>query len=356
MNFSERIQAVLHGGTPDRVPFVPYAHLIPRGEFAREMRNRDMGLHVGGKAIWRTQPHVRVESRVEGDVSRTLYHTPEGTVSASRRTHVGRIADGGTVHLERMIRRVEDFDPVTYMIEDTVFHLDSQSYFDAVRDLGGDAIIRGGGLTPPYLNSMRYFGLEDWCYAQYDHPGPFARLVSALEREQERLLPFVVDSPIEYLSCGSTHDGYGAERYRTHAVPFYQEVVPQLKAAGKICSIHAHNSQLRLYADLLAQTGVQVIEAYTPPPISDLPIDEARSAWGNKTVIWVNFPETVFWYGADKTREYTLDLLESDPRPERLVIGMTEMGTYGVTDDESERVFKEGVRAIVDAIDEFSGA
>jgi hypothetical protein len=40
---------------------------------------------------------------------------------------------------------------------------------------------------------------------------------------------------------------------------------------------------------------------------------------------------------------------------ERLVIGVAEMGTYGVTDDESEQVFKEGVRAIVDAIDAFSG-
>jgi hypothetical protein len=31
------------------------------------------------------------------------------------------------------------------------------------------------------------------------------------------------------------------------------------------------------------------------------------------------------------------------------------MGLYGVTDDESERFFKEGVYAIMDAIDDFSG-
>jgi len=47
--------------------------------------------------------------------------------------------------------------------------------------------------------------------------------------------------------------------------------------------------------------------------------------------------------------------LESDPCPDRLVIGFTEMGLYGVTDDESERFFKEGVYAIMDAIDDFSG-
>ena len=60
MSFLERINAVLHGETPDRVSFVPYAHLIPRGEFAREMRDRGMGLLVGCSAVWRTQPNVRV--------------------------------------------------------------------------------------------------------------------------------------------------------------------------------------------------------------------------------------------------------------------------------------------------------
>jgi hypothetical protein len=70
----------------------------------------------------------------------------------------------------------------------------------------------------------------------------------------------------------------------------------------------------------------------------------------------VNFPETIFFSGADETKAYTLNLMESDPRPDRLVIGMTEMGTYGVTNDETERIFKAGVRAIMDAIDEFAGA
>ncbi len=36
----------------------------------------------------------------------------------------------------------------------------------------------------------------------------------------------------------------------------------------------------------------------------------------------------------------------------RIVIGMAEMGSHGITDDESERLFKEGMRAIVDAIDD----
>ncbi|HUU54413.1 MAG TPA: hypothetical protein VMY87_05780, partial [Armatimonadota bacterium] len=69
--------------------------------------------------------------------------------------------------------------------------------------------------------------------------------------------------------------------------------------------------------------------------------------------IWVNFPETLFLLGKERTYEYTVELLKQDKQSGRLVIGMTEMGSYGITDDESERQFKEGMRAIVDAIDEY---
>jgi hypothetical protein len=52
-----------------------------------------------------------------------------------------------------------------------------------------------------------------------------------------------------------------------------------------------------------------------------------------------------------ETRRYTLDLLESDPSG-ALVIGMTTMGTSRIVDDETEQVFRAGMMAIMDAIDE----
>ena len=59
----------------------------------------------------------------------------------------------------------------------------------------------------------------------------------------------------------------------------------------------------------------------------------------------------MFWYGEEDTKKYTIDLLRSDPAG-MLVIGMTEMGLYGIADEATERAFKAGVNAIMDAIDE----
>jgi len=355
MNFLERITAVLHHQVPDKVPFAPYDNLIPRGDFDREMRNRGMGLCLRRSEIWSECPNVRTENVTQGDLITTTYHTPVGSVSVSRQAHLGRIDDSGSVQVEWMIKGIDDYEPVIYMVENTEFHSSYGTYLYNARDVGTDGIVRGSGLRPPYDTIERYFGLFNWAFEQSDHPDHFARLLEALEEQEVRRFSLILDSPAEFIAFGSLSGFYSPEHYAQHTLPFYQKYVPLLEEKAKICALHAHNSNLRAFADLIAQTGVQVVEAYTPPPISDLPIDEARAAWGDETVIWVNFPETIFWSGADETKAYTLDLLESDPRPDRLVIGMTEMGTYGVTDDETERVFKEGVRANVDAIDEFAG-
>lgn len=352
MNVLERINAVLHGGEPDRVPYVPYDNLVPRGDFERELRNRGMGLCLRRSGIWSETRNVEVDYKTEGDLAYRIYRTPAGAVRSGRRTHVGRISDGESIEAEWMIKEVADFEPVIFMIENTVYHSDYPGFLAHVRDVGTDGIVRFDGCGPPYDASDAYFSLEMWAQAQHEWPGQFARLVEALERRAERLMPLVLAGPGEFVSMGSLSGIYGPKQYARYALPFYQKWIPELTAAGKITSLHAHNSNLTAFVELVKRTGVPVIEAFTPPPVGDLSLSEARQAWGPEVVIWVNFPETLFWLGHQQTYDYTVDLLKQDKASRRLIIGMTEMGSYGITDDESERLFKDGMRAIMDAIDE----
>ena len=357
MTFRQRVQAVLHGATPDRVPFAPYDNLIPRGDFARETANRGMGYSLRRSTIYAETPHVVTETYWEGDVQVTRHVTPVGNVSTRRRHHLGRIDDSGSLELDGLIKGPDDYAPVIYMIDDTVYYADPSVYHNASRDIGADGLVVQETMGPPYDATRYYYGaiygLDDWIYAQHDHPDLFARLHEALTRRAERYYALAVACPAEVLGLAGADGQYGPKQMRAYGLPFYRRYVPLLHERGKLCKLHAHASNLTSYVDLIRETGVDIIEAFTPPPIGDLSLADARAAWGPETVIWVNFPETVFWYGAEETRAYTLDLLRSDPRPDRLVIGMTEMGTYGITGDESERVFKDGLRAIMDAIDEF---
>jgi len=348
----ERINAVLHGERPDRVPFAPYDNLVPRGDFERELRNRGMGLCLRREAIWSETPDVAVEYKTEGDVAFTIYHTPVGTVRAANRTHVGRISDGESIEAEWMIKEVADYEAAIFMVDRTVFHADHAGFLNHVRDIGADGLVRLGGVGPPYDATDHFFSLEGWAAAQHDHADHFRRLLAACERRLERMIPLLLEAPGELTSMGSLSGIYGPRQYQQYAVPFYQRYVPQLLKAGKMPILHAHNSNLSAFAELVKQTGVPAVEAFTPPPVGDLSLAAARAAWGADTVIWVNFPETLFLLGRDKTYDYTVDLLKQDKESGRLVIGMTEMGSYGITDEESERQFKDGLRAIMDAIDD----
>ena len=188
-------------------------------------------------------------------------------------------------------------------------------------------------LAAPFDSTMGYYGMgtaggmEAWTYAQVDHPDHFARLLKALEQRQERQYEVLADAPGEFMAFGSLNGFYGPRQYEQYVVPFYEKYVPLLHAKGKILAMHAHASNLTGFKDLVARLGVDVVEAFTPPPIGDLSLSEARAAWGDGTVIWVNFPETLFWSGAEATKQYTLDLLREDAPGGALVIGFTETGT-----------------------------
>src|SRR5574342_198948 len=129
MNFLERINATLHDEIPDQVPFAPYDNLVPRGSFERELRNRGMGLCKRITTLSASMPDVSIEQRVDGDATLTIYHTPEGDVHTRSKAGLGRINDAQVVEIEGMIKDVKDYDPVIFMLEDTVGQVDNGGYY-----------------------------------------------------------------------------------------------------------------------------------------------------------------------------------------------------------------------------------
>jgi hypothetical protein len=361
MNFHERINAVLHRQNPDRVPFAPYIECVPSGEFERKLRNRDMGLVVRKPTVWASMPHVPVEKRTEGDLTVTVYHTPRGDVRTAHKQHAGRLyIDEAGICVEGMLKGLADYAPILYMLEDTVFHTDNTLYTDTVRDLGGDGLFTEYGCaTTPYGHSRYLFGetagLERWVFEQADHPREFANLFDAIIAREEKRMPVIAQSPAEYVRFGDVDGSWSPTLMRRYDLPFIKKWIPYLQSKGKICCLHAHAVNLGYFKDLVAEMPHDVIEAFTPPPVGTLSVREARAAWGKDRILWVNFPETVFLYGPQATKQWMRDILLSDPPGNRMVIGFTEMGLWAATDPDTERLFKDGFLAIADAIDEVGG-
>jgi len=261
---------------------------------------------------------------------------------------------------EGLIKSVDDYDAVLFMLNDTQFDIDPSVYYNTVRDYGTDAVFRDWALdyeASPYGATRRYFGeiygLDAWVYHQRDHADHFAQLVEAQTRRDERRLLKVAESPAEFMGFGWIEGLWSPEQFRKYELPFYKKWGSYLQSRGKILALHCDVTlNLKSYAEAIRETGIDVVEAFTPPPVSDLSLAEARQAWKD-IIIWVNFPETIFWSGAEATKQYTIDLLKSAAPGDRLVMSFTEMGIWGATDDETERCFKAGTLAVMEAIEEY---
>ncbi|MBO3804068.1 MAG: hypothetical protein JTT11_09430, partial [Candidatus Brockarchaeota archaeon] len=86
------------------------------------------------------------------------------------------------------------------------------------------------------------------------------------------------------------------------------------------------------------------IEAFTPPPMGDLPLREAKDAWKGKA-IWVNFPEEVFLRSAEEIRRFTIGLLEEIAPGDGFIIGITE--------DINPDHFRKGMETVTRTIYEY---
>jgi hypothetical protein len=353
LNFRERVNAVWHHEMPDYVPFAPDKHHVHMGSLERELRNMGMGLASKINIFWSEMPNVTIETQTKGNICTTTYHTPVGSVSTKHRMHLQRLQ---WTQLKWAIEEVTDYDTVIYMIKDTIYYKDDNIFFNEVRDLGVDGVSRmvtGGAFAPPYdqlSHGHLWLSTQKWASEQYVNPHEFQKLLAAMENQVNKVFPQVIDSPAEVVYCGSFSGNYGPSQFEKYCLPFYKKYLPLLHTKEKIGCIHAHALNLKSVKHLISQTGIDVIEAFTPPPVGDLSVAQAREAWGDKTVIWVNFPESIFWQGTKETEMYTTNLLRSDPPGNALVIGFTETGFSGITNDATEHVFSEGIRILAKTI------
>ena len=117
-------------------------------------------------------------------------------------------------------------------------------------------------------------------------------------------------------------DILGPERFKHYCLPCYNELGQLLHKKGKRLAVHM-DGMLSSLKKAIAQTEVDIIEAFTPPPMGDLSLKEARSLWEDK-VIWINFTSSIHLSPPEEVRAHTINLLREVVPGDRFLIGNTE--------------------------------
>ncbi|HUW59218.1 MAG TPA: hypothetical protein VMZ92_21465, partial [Planctomycetota bacterium] len=95
-------------------------------------------------------------------------------------------------------------------------------------------------------------------------------------------------------------------------------------------------------AEVIGETDLDYIEAFTPAPDTDMTLAEARAAWPDK-VLWINFPSSVHLRSDDRVEAFTVEMLSELDSVDGLIVGVTE-------DMPPERHLNS-CRAIMDGLD-----
>jgi hypothetical protein len=329
MRMKERVTEALTWGQPDYVPWIPKKGHTPRDpEILKRLLDLGMGISYAMGVQKQSSPNVTSETRTSGDYRVTTYHTPVGEVSQKWRINLPREGGerGDTWIVERPIKGPDDYKVVKFMVEDKVHepnYVDVPPLMEEVADHG--VVQTSTGYTPLMQLIVHYMGFRRLVIELKRRREMVEDLIHAIDDNMEESIKVVARSPAQIVNVGDNIDGVlvNPPLFRRYCIPFYQKYSEILHTGGKIVQSHM-DGRLNCLKELLPETGLDVIQAFTPPPMGDLSIGEARACWGENLAIWVNIPEVIFYRTPSGVKDFIRDLLRQGSPGRGLAFGITE--------------------------------
>jgi hypothetical protein len=322
-----------------------YEGMIPQCTAEREMRNRGLCIVKRDAPVFKThRPHVRISQQVywegERQMTRTLYETPVGDL-----TTLTEAAGFTSWRHERMFKTPEDYKTLLFLIQDEAYEPTYASFARAEEEFGHDAIFRAGfGLEPlQSLISGMMFDTQTFCIEWMDHRDEILKLYRAIVENRRKIYPIVAESPALHANYGGNvvPEIIGLETFEQYYVQHYNEAAEVMHKHGKLVGCH-FDANCRLFAEAIAGTGLDYIEAFTPAPDTDMSLGEAREAWPGK-VLWLNYPSSLHLGTDEEVEQATVDLLDEVDSVDGLIMGITE--------DIPAHRWQDSCRAIMDGLE-----
>lgn len=364
MNPKERVELVLKNQPVDKIPFtvygtfwggasienpvVPFGRYLPQCTVERQLRNR--GLCIVDLTYWgyssKRQDTKIISTVYEEDgrfMVRTDYKTPFGDLNT-----IKEISDYTIWTRKKMFETKEDYKKILFILNDIKVLPDNNTGFKLLKMLGEDVILRGDfGFEPlQELISGDYFTTEEFCIQWMDNRDEILRLYDAIVGIRRETYEIVAQSPVDFICYGGnvTPQIISPENFKNYYVPHYEEAAEILHKRKKFLACH-FDAGMKILKDEIAKTSLDIIEAFTPFPDTDMTLKEAKLAWPKK-VLWINFPSSIHLASEDVIFNTTEKIMD-ESGSEKVIIGITE--------DVPENKWQRNYQVIMDAIDKKSG-
>ncbi len=324
----ERILAALTWGEPDYIPWGVKPNHLPRGTIERRLRNMGMGLTIEFPVFRTKLDNVVIEQKIVGDYLYRTYRTPLGDLS--EKIKINLPSEGGERStqwkVEPLVKGPKDYEILEFIIENLSYQPQYREFVLVDAALGGDGITYTSiGYTPFMELMINYMGFRTLALELRRNLGKVERLLEILDEKKQEACKLAANSPAKIVLLGDNIDEVlvNPRLFRRYCLPYYQEYAEILHDKGKLVGSHM-DGRLRLLKDLIADSYLDFIHGFTPPPGGNLTIREARKTWGRRIAIWVNIPEVVFYYSPPKLRDYIRSLIKEAAPGDGFMLGITE--------------------------------
>ncbi|MBT4100139.1 MAG: hypothetical protein HOE86_20955, partial [Gemmatimonadetes bacterium] len=169
-------------------------------------------------------------------------------------------------------------------------------------------------------------------YHLADHPGIVEGLYRALCKSREALTEIAAHAPAPIVMCGDNLDDFlvSPKLFERYFMPVYEQQAQVLHERGKLMAVHM-DGRLAALKDLIAQTDVDIVEAFHPPPMGDISLGDALRTWPDKS-IWVGFPSAIYDEGPESTSAFAQQLVQQAGDCGRVVV---EVSTENLVSNEN---------------------
>jgi len=320
-NHRDEIELALSGGAPAFVPFSFYDVLFPPGFDPQPLLARGMAI-CARRDIWtKVTPNVKVTDLREPDGSiRTIYETPLGSLSS-----YNKAAALAHVMKEYPVKSRDDYRIARFIVDDAQYVPQYDQFLAEITAIGQSGKVIAHTCYEPLMDiQLRWVGQERFCFELADNPDALMDLHEALVRSSRRMYDVSAKSPADCILYGGNvvPEMLGPDRVRDLIRPCWDAFADRVHEQGKFlgCHLDANN---RAILETVRDSGLDFVEAFTPPPDCSVSVNEALEAWPGKR-LWINFPSSVHLQEDAWIREATVEIIRQAGDRKGFLMGVTE--------------------------------
>ena len=354
MNPRDRIIAVLKGEKPDLVPWFGDLDYWITGLKAQGIsqdsyqgsglfklhRDLGVGFYLQGYFPFLTlTENIQVTQEQKGHTRHTRLNTPVGELEC---IEVYLPESFCWAYQKHFIKNWKDFEALRYWVNHTHYQPDYGRALEYSLLIGNQGLVLGYLPKSPFMELVALLaGITAVTEAYIDAPEELEETLTVMEIKATEAAMIALNSPCECLMIPEnlSSEVVGKRFYNLYMRKYEKYWVDKIRDAGKFSFIHVDGTLKGLIREV-ASTGFDVLEALTPAPVGDIPIEEIHNWAGDHSIVWGGIPGIYFTdlIGDLEFDQFVIRILETMCAIPRHVLGVADQVPPGSRWERIKRV------------------